>query len=113
VVNALELAQMLGDDRRLAPAQLIERFPEELADFRAERPMQDALFHHFGGERPEPAVLNRSFTPTCRFRWRGANGTFRPSRHYGRFAMSPAHLLDTALRKPSIGCGIPMARPKT
>jgi uncharacterized protein YecE (DUF72 family) len=44
VVNALQLAQVLGDDRRLAPAQLIEQFPEELADFRAERPIQDALF---------------------------------------------------------------------
>ena len=44
VVNALELARMLGDDRRRAPAQLIEKFPEELADFRSERPMQEALF---------------------------------------------------------------------
>ena len=35
VVNALELARILGDDRRRAPAQLIEQFPEELADFRA------------------------------------------------------------------------------
>ncbi len=47
VVNALELAQILGDDRRLAPAQLIEQFPEELADFRAERPIQDALFANY------------------------------------------------------------------
>jgi len=44
VVNVLELAQMLCDERRLAPAPLIEQFPEELADFRAERPMQAALF---------------------------------------------------------------------
>jgi len=51
VVNALELAQMLGDDRRLAPAQLIEQFPEELADFRAEFPVQDALFARFDRER--------------------------------------------------------------
>jgi uncharacterized protein YecE (DUF72 family) len=50
VVNALQLAQMLGDDRRRAPAQLIEQFPEELADFRAERPIQDALFAHYGQE---------------------------------------------------------------
>ncbi len=35
---------MLGDDRRRAPAQLIEQFPEELAEFRSERPMQEALF---------------------------------------------------------------------
>jgi len=51
VVNALEIAQMLGDDRRRAPAQLIERFPEELADFRAERPIQDALFANYAPER--------------------------------------------------------------
>jgi uncharacterized protein YecE (DUF72 family) len=50
VVNALQLAQMLGDDRRRAPAQLIEQFPEELADFRAERPIQNALFAHYGPE---------------------------------------------------------------
>ncbi len=50
VVNALELAQILGDDRRRAPAQLIEQFPEELADFRAERPIQDALFAHYETE---------------------------------------------------------------
>jgi uncharacterized protein YecE (DUF72 family) len=50
VVNALELARILGDDRRRAPAQLIEQFPEELADFRAERPIQDALFAHYESE---------------------------------------------------------------
>jgi uncharacterized protein YecE (DUF72 family) len=44
VVNALQVARILGDDRRTAPATLIERFPEELAAFRAERPIQDALF---------------------------------------------------------------------
>jgi uncharacterized protein YecE (DUF72 family) len=44
VVNSLQFAQMLGDDRLRAPAQLIEQFPEELADFRAERPIQDQLF---------------------------------------------------------------------
>jgi uncharacterized protein YecE (DUF72 family) len=44
VVNAFELAHMLGDDRLRAPLQLIEQFPEELAEFRAERPMQEALF---------------------------------------------------------------------
>lgn len=44
VVSALQFAQMLGDDRLRAPAQLIEQFPEELADFRAERPIQDQLF---------------------------------------------------------------------
>jgi uncharacterized protein YecE (DUF72 family) len=51
VVNALELAQILGDDRRRAPVQLIEQFPEELADFRAERPMQEALFATYAPER--------------------------------------------------------------
>ncbi|MGP0072549.1 MAG: DUF72 domain-containing protein [Bryobacteraceae bacterium] len=51
VVNALELAQILGDDRGRAPAQLIEQFPEELADFRAERPIQDALFASYIPER--------------------------------------------------------------
>ena len=50
-MNALQLAQMLGDDRRLAPAQLIEQFPEELADFRSERPMQEALFASYVPER--------------------------------------------------------------
>jgi uncharacterized protein YecE (DUF72 family) len=47
VVNALELAEMLGDERRRAPAQLIEKFPEELSLFRPERPIQDALFATF------------------------------------------------------------------
>jgi uncharacterized protein YecE (DUF72 family) len=51
VVNALQLAQMLGDDRRLAPAPLIERFGEELAEFRSERPMQEALFARYVPER--------------------------------------------------------------
>jgi uncharacterized protein YecE (DUF72 family) len=51
VVNALQLAQILGDDRRRAPVQLIEQFPEELADFRSERPMQEALFASYAVER--------------------------------------------------------------
>jgi len=50
VVNALQFAQILGDERRRAPAQLIEQFPEELADFRAERPIQDALFGRYETE---------------------------------------------------------------
>jgi uncharacterized protein YecE (DUF72 family) len=54
VVNALQLAQILGNDRRLAPAQLIEQFPDELADFRAKFPVQDALFAHY--EREQRAV---------------------------------------------------------
>jgi uncharacterized protein YecE (DUF72 family) len=44
VVNALQLSQMLGDDRRIAPATLIQRFPGELAEFHSDRPMQEALF---------------------------------------------------------------------
>ena len=47
VVNALELAEMLGDERRLAPADLIAAFPRELADFHSDRPMQDALFSNY------------------------------------------------------------------
>jgi len=52
VVNALQLAEMLGDDRRLAPADLIRRFPEELAEFHSERPLQTVLFPAgIGGRR--------------------------------------------------------------
>jgi hypothetical protein len=50
-VNALQLAQILGNDRQLAPAQLIEQFPEELADFRAKFPVQDALFVNYDREQ--------------------------------------------------------------
>ena len=44
VVNALQLSAMLGDERQLAPADLIAAFPHELAEFHSDRPMQDALF---------------------------------------------------------------------
>jgi uncharacterized protein YecE (DUF72 family) len=44
VVNALQFAEMLGDERRTAPADLIARFPVELEDFHADRPVQSALF---------------------------------------------------------------------
>lgn len=47
VVNALQLARMLGDERRLAPAGLIAAFPNELAEFHSDRPMQDALFSSY------------------------------------------------------------------
>lgn len=50
VVNALQLAEMLGDDRRLAPASLIEQFPDELGDFHAKRPVQEALFAQYASE---------------------------------------------------------------
>lgn len=44
VVNALQLGEMLGDDRRMAPAGLIAQYPELLEDFHADRPVQNALF---------------------------------------------------------------------
>jgi uncharacterized protein YecE (DUF72 family) len=44
VVNALQLADILGDERRLAPANLIAQFPTELEEFHADRPVQNALF---------------------------------------------------------------------
>ncbi len=47
VVNALQLAEMLGDDRRLAPTDLIAAFPTELAEFHSDRPMQDAPFSSY------------------------------------------------------------------
>jgi uncharacterized protein YecE (DUF72 family) len=51
VVNALELSEILGDDRHLAPAPLFEKYPEELAGFRSEVPVQDALFARYADER--------------------------------------------------------------
>lgn len=48
VVNALQLAAMLGDDRRLAPPDLIRRYPLELQQFAADRPAQRALFTDSG-----------------------------------------------------------------
>ena len=47
VVNALELAEILGDERRMAPADLIAAFPHELAEFHSDRPLQDALFSSY------------------------------------------------------------------
>ena len=44
VVNALQLALLLGDLRRIAPADLIRGFGRELPEFRSDRPVQDALF---------------------------------------------------------------------
>lgn len=44
VVNALQLAQMLGDERGIAPADLLARYPNELSGFHTDRPMQRALF---------------------------------------------------------------------
>ena len=45
VVNALQLAQILGDDRRSTPAELLGRYRAELADFHPERAVQNALFN--------------------------------------------------------------------
>lgn len=45
VVNALQLAQILGDDRRAAPYELMGRYRCELAGFHPERPIQNALFN--------------------------------------------------------------------
>src|SRR5581483_6112090 len=47
VVNALQLGRMLGDERRGAPPELMRRYPLELEQFSARRPVQRALF-------PEP-----------------------------------------------------------
>ena len=44
VVNALQLAQMLGDERRFAPAELLRKYRLELTEFHPERPIQNALF---------------------------------------------------------------------
>jgi len=51
VTNALQLAKMLGDEHRLAPPDLIAQFPDELADFHSDRPMQNALFSSYEPER--------------------------------------------------------------
>jgi len=44
VVNALQLAEILGDERGMAPADLIAQFPRELEEFHSDRPIQNALF---------------------------------------------------------------------
>jgi uncharacterized protein YecE (DUF72 family) len=44
VVNALQMAAMLGDSRRNAPAELIRRYPQALGQFRADYPVQRDLF---------------------------------------------------------------------
>ena len=44
VVNALQLARLLGDDRALAPPDLVRRYPVALEHFNTERPVQRALF---------------------------------------------------------------------
>jgi len=51
VVNALEIARMMGDDRLLAPAELLARFPSQLEAFHASRPIQSALFASYEEDR--------------------------------------------------------------
>jgi uncharacterized protein YecE (DUF72 family) len=48
VVNALQLAALLGDSRRDAPAELIRRYPEALAQFHSDSPVQRELFAETG-----------------------------------------------------------------
>ena len=43
MVNALQLTEVLGDDKLEAPATLIGEYPAELAAFRSQRPVQVAL----------------------------------------------------------------------
>jgi uncharacterized protein YecE (DUF72 family) len=51
VVNALQLARLCGDDRRCAPAALIQKYRLELADYAADNPAQSALFNAFTPSR--------------------------------------------------------------
>lgn len=44
VVNALQLSTMLGDSRRSAPAELLMRYPEQLAGYHSNEPLQTGLF---------------------------------------------------------------------
>lgn len=44
VVNGIQLAELLGDDRHRAPADLARRYPMELAGLRTDRPAQSWLF---------------------------------------------------------------------
>jgi uncharacterized protein YecE (DUF72 family) len=44
VVNALQMGALLGDGRRNAPAELIRRYPQALAQFQADYPVQRDLF---------------------------------------------------------------------
>ena len=44
VVNAIQLAELLGDDRHNAPTELVRKYPMELAGLRTDRPTQPYLF---------------------------------------------------------------------
>jgi uncharacterized protein YecE (DUF72 family) len=51
VANALQLAELLGDERRLAPVDLIARFPAELEEFHTDRAVQNSLFTAYESDR--------------------------------------------------------------
>lgn len=44
VVNGIQLAELLGDDRHNAPSDLVREYPIELAGLRTDRPTQPYLF---------------------------------------------------------------------
>ena len=44
VVNGIQLAELLGDNRRRAPSDLMRRYPMELAGLTTDRPTQPRLF---------------------------------------------------------------------
>lgn len=44
VVNALQMASLLGDDRQLAPVDLVRKYPLDLLDFHTTQPLQVDLF---------------------------------------------------------------------
>ena len=44
VVNGIQMAELLGDDRHRAPADLAHRYPMELAGLKTDRPTQPWLF---------------------------------------------------------------------
>ncbi len=43
-VNALQMASLLGDDRRVAPPDLLRKYPVDLLEFHTSRPLQVDLF---------------------------------------------------------------------
>jgi hypothetical protein len=44
VVNGIQLAELLGDDRHNAPSDLAREYPIELAGLQTDRPTQPYLF---------------------------------------------------------------------
>jgi uncharacterized protein YecE (DUF72 family) len=45
IVNALQLASILGDDRRCAPAELFHKYRLQLSGFHSDHPVQASLFN--------------------------------------------------------------------